>query len=338
MKLLPSLASRSLIPALCALLFSPVAQAEPLTAQAYIVMDHQSGHVLDSLNAGKKLPIASLTKIATATVVLDWAHATQANLDQLAVVPPIPKAITTPQGLNLMPGDQASLRDLLYAALLQSDNVAAETLAAFVGHTVQIEGDHPPQVAFIAQMNALARKLGMTQTRFLNPHGLDTLERKLPYSTAGDLAKLAAYAMGNSAFRFIVSQEQRRITIRRADGSTSDYRLRNTNELLGRDSVDGVKTGTTAKAGQCLVLSAARPPLVSREKAPDGGTIWYPPTPRRLQIVVLGSSNRFAEASKLLKGGWNLFDQWVAQGRPESPNGSRPPEAILSQNFSSSDE
>jgi D-alanyl-D-alanine carboxypeptidase (penicillin-binding protein 5/6) len=287
--------------------------AQELSAAAYVIIDHNSGHVLEGFNAGKKLQVASLTKIATVTVVLDWAHASNQSLDQLITVPVSAQALNSQTGAGLAPGDQATLRDLMYAALLQSDNAAAETLASHVGLALSKDAPQPPNVVFVSQMNALARKLGMTDTRFLNAHGLDTLERKLPYSTANDIAKVTAYAMSNAAFRFLVSQTERRIVIRKADGSTSEYRLKNTNELLGRDAIDGVKTGTTQRAGQCVVISSARSPEVAKNGEE------YFVTPRRLEVVVLGSQNRFAEAALLLKRGWAQFDQWVSEGRPTLP-------------------
>ena len=285
------------------------------TAAAYAVIDHQSGHILGSLNGKKKLPVASLTKIATACVVLDWAHAAKRDLDQFIAVSPSAVAVgNAAQGIQWTPGDRASLRDLLYAALLQSDNVAAQAIAEYVGRMVeQQSGSDDHVVPFVAQMNALARKLDMNDTRFLNPHGLEGMERRLPYSTAEDMARLTSYAMSNSGFRFIVSQRERRIAVHRLDSSKYDYLLRNTNDALGEFSIDGVKTGTTRQAGQCLAISAARPPEVRQE-----GETFYP-IPRRLEVVVLGSQNRFEEAKQLLQAGWGQHQRWVAAGRPIDP-------------------
>lgn len=286
-----------------------------VSATAYAVIDHQSGHILGSFNGKKKLPVASLTKIATACVALDWAHAAKRDLDQFVSVPPsaVPLA-SAGQGIPWAPGDSASLRDFLYAALLQSDNVAAQTIAEYVGRLVeQSSGSEDSAIPFIAQMNALARKLDMNDTRFLNPHGLEGFERRLPYSTAEDMARLTSYAMSNSGFRFIVSQKERRVAVRRQDGSNFGYMLRNTNDALGEASIDGVKTGTTKQAGQCLAISAARPPEVRQE-----GETFYP-IPRRLEVVVLGSQNRFEEAKQLLQAGWGQHQRWVAAGRPLDP-------------------
>jgi len=166
-------------------------------------------------------------------------------------------------------------------------------------------------------MNALARSKGMLKTKFLNPHGLDNLERSVPTSTAEDLARLTAYAMENSAFRFYVSQPDRKITINAASGGQTSYLLRNTNELLKIDNIDGVKTGTTARAGQCLIISAARPP----ESRQEGDKHFI--TPRRLNVVVLGAANRFPLARSLLTRGWEDYDAWAAAGRPTK--GWKPP-------------
>ncbi len=288
--------------------FAPALRAETL---AHAVADATSGHILDSANGEKKLPIASLTKIATAMVVLDWSESKKRDLSQQATVP---RGITSVGGANpigFLVGERVSLRDLLYATLLQSDNVAAYILADHVGHTLmtRTHADADPVDLFVAQMNALARKLDMKRTRFLNPHGLDNQER--PYSTAHDLVKLTRYAMERSSFRFYVSQKQRRITRTLPDGEPIGYNLINTNELLGVDSIDGVKTGRTAAAGPCLVLSAARTPD-SRLNADGTHTI----TPRRLIVVSLNSTNRFGESAHLLRRGWNQYDAWAAKGRP----------------------
>ncbi len=288
--------------------------AQDTSASAFIVIDHHSGHVLKEFNATKKLQVASLTKIATAVVVLDWAQAMGQNLEQIAVVPTLKPGVANTQGISWAPGDRASLKDLLWAALLQSDNVAAETLASHVGKAISADPDPAMHVvSFVAQMNALARKLEMSNTRFLNPQGLDTLERKLPYSTAEDMAKLTAYAMSNPGFLFFVSQRERRISATRGNGSKLDYKLVNTNQLVGKASVDGVKTGTTKRAGECVIISAARSP----ESRKEGETFFV--TPRRLEVVILGSSNRFPEALTLLNEGWAEHESWVSSGRPESP-------------------
>jgi D-alanyl-D-alanine carboxypeptidase len=150
----------------------------------------------------------------------------------------------------------------------------------------------------------------MRNTIFVNPTGLELNERRLPYSTAADMAQLARYAMNRSQFRFYVSQKEREISIDHATSAPTGYALQNTNELLGIDAIDGVKTGTTRRAGPCLIISAARPP----ESVQQGTQ--YIITPRRLVVVVLGSVNRFDAGHQLLQSGWQAYDNWSAAGRP----------------------
>lgn len=286
----------------CSLFCTVVFAADTL---AWVVADSNTGIILQSSAPSKKLQIGSLTKIATAMVALDWAEAAKADLSQLATVPPSAMNLGTQAGVGFNTGDRCSLRDLLYAALLQSDNAAAETIADHVGRAIDGSG----VASFVKQMNALAHETGMKSTRFTNPHGLDE-QKPYPYSTAEDLAKLTAYAMKHPGFRFFVSQKERKIGYQTAGGEESQYLLRNTNELLGAGGIDGVKTGQTRKAGGCLIISAAKAPISQQ----DGDKVMI--TPRRLNVVVLGSSDRFGVANGILQRGWQLYDQWTAAGRP----------------------
>jgi len=290
-------------------LYQPASAQEPA---AFAIADATSGHLLDSQKPNKKLPIASLTKIATALVVLDWLEVSKQDVGSLATIPNGAIAIDPANPVGFQPGDQVSLRDLLYAMLIQSDNIAAYTLAEHVGRDIQrnTQSGSKPVDLFVAQMNALARKLGMNHTIFLNPNGLDT-DRESPHSTARDLVLLTSAAMQRSSFRFYVSQKERRIARHLAGGKTAEYNLVNTNELLGFNAIDGVKTGKSARAGECVVITAARAP--ESVQNPDGS---FTITPRRLIVVVLGSTDRFNDAKRLLDNGWNLYDQWAANGRP----------------------
>jgi D-alanyl-D-alanine carboxypeptidase (penicillin-binding protein 5/6) len=172
-----------------------------------------------------------------------------------------------------------------------------------------------PERAFVAEMNRLAGALGMRSTRFANPHGLD-LPRGNGYSTAADMARLSIYSMRKPAFAFFVRQEERRVTFQTAAGAKS-FRVVNTNVLLKDKSVRGIKTGTTAAAGECLATCAERDPIV--RDLPSGQKSI---TPRRLIIVVLGSPDRFANTRGFINHGWMLFDQWAAAGAVV-PEGSR---------------
>jgi len=310
--------SRRLLLALFSLtLFLAAGRAAPAARTAYVIIDAQTGFVLDQVDPRNKRQIGSLTKVATAMVVLDWAEKRAGDLNQVATIPPEAFVGTGENLVGFQPGDRITLRDLLYAALVQSDNVAAYTLANQVGTALQsvvpTTANTSPVALFVSQMNVLAKSLRMERTRFVNPHGIDTGERTMPYSTASDLARLTRYAMNRAAFRFYVSQKERQISFSRGP-QKKGYLLRNTNELLGTNGVDGVKTGKTARAGDCLILSAHREAEIRQE----GGHTSV--MPRNLIIVMLGSANRFAEGAQLLSRGWQLYDQWAAGGRMVDPN------------------
>jgi D-alanyl-D-alanine carboxypeptidase len=293
---------------------SRAAGGEP-AIRAYVVADDKTGHILAESHSKDKLQVGSLTKIATALVVLDWVRLGGHGLDEVVAMPADPllaELSTNPIGFQ--PGDTVTLRDLLYAALLQSDNVAANALADHVGAQLPASAEASAKISpvdrFVFEMNALAQSQGMARTRFLNPSGLDNKER--PYSTAADLGRLTHLAMSKADFRFFVAQKERKITLTRA-GVASEYLLRNTNELLGINRVDGVKTGQTARAGSCVIISAARDPIVVLQA---GRSVV---TPRRLIVVVLGAANRFEDAGRLLEQGVSLYDQWAASGYPANP-------------------
>lgn len=293
--------------------------ARPLhAARAFAIVDSQTGFVLDQRDPRQKRQIGSLTKVATAMVVLDWAEKRSGDLNQMVAIPPEAFVGTGENLIGFQPGDTITLRDLLYAALVQSDNVAAYALANHVGAALQSivptapSANGTPVGVFVGQMNALAKTLRMDRTRFVNPHGIDDNQGSLPYSSAVDMARLTRYAVNKAGFRFYVSQRERQISFNRG-GKKLGYMLRNTNELLGRDGVDGVKTGRTNRAGDCLILSANRESQVTK----DGSRTIV--TPRHLIIVILGSTDRFGEGAQLLARGWQLYDQWAAAGRMVDP-------------------
>jgi D-alanyl-D-alanine carboxypeptidase len=282
---------------------------------AYVIIDAQTGFVLEQAEARDKRQVGSLTKVATAMVVLDWSEKRGGDLNKVATIPPEAFVGTGENLIGFQPGDEITLRDLLYAALVQSDNVAAYTLANEVGTSLQSvvsAGKGGPVATFVGQMNFLAKSLRMDRTRFSNPHGIDTDVRPTPFSTAADLARLTRYAMSKPAFRFYVSQKERQIAFERGKQKKA-YLLRNTNELLGTNGVDGVKTGKTARAGDCLILSAHREAEIQKQGEHTKVT------PRNLIIVMLGSANRFTEGGQLLTRGWQLYDQWAAGGRLIDP-------------------
>lgn len=285
-------------------------------ARALVIADSETGFVLQEQEGKQKRQIGSLTKVATAMVVLDWAEKKGGDLNQMATIPPEAFVGTGENFVGFEPGDTVTLRDLLYAALIQSDNVAAYVLANHVGMALQsivpASANATPVSIFVGQMNALAKQLRMDRTRFVNPHGIDEGGRALPFSTAADLVRLTRYAINRASFRFYVSQKERQISFNRG-GRKLGYLLRNTNELLGANGVDGVKTGRTARAGDCLILSVHR----ESEIVQEGGRTAA--IPRHLIIVILGSTDRFGEGAQMLNRGWQLYDQWAAAGRMIDP-------------------
>lgn len=284
-------------------------------AESYLVMEAHSGRVLLASNPEAKRPVASLTKIATAKVTLDWAKASNSSLATMAVVPNEAMRTGGANPMGLRPGDRISLRDAIYSALLGSDNVAALTLADHVGRALlahrRAQGN--PQAVFVAEMNRLARALGMRRTRFVNPHGLDQAGKK-GYSTASDIARLCVYAMRDTGFEFYVKHKRRKITVATADGRSLSYKVSNTNTLLGVQGINGIKTGMTAAAGQCLAVNSHRSPLVTKLDASRSQI-----RKRDLISVVLGSADRFGRTRQLVAQGWAGYDRWAAEGFRVSP-------------------
>ena len=283
--------------------------------ESYLIVDNQTGRILAAKEPDEKRQIASLTKIATATVVLDWAKLANADLGELVTVPSVAAAAGGANSTGLQQDDLVSLRDLLYCALMASDNVAAHTLAYHIGRRLPNAQGLDPVGNFVSHMNALARNLDMKRTRFLNPSGLDNLRGGLPFSTASDLARLVRYAYSKSGFPFYVAQKTREIHIFRA-GQPVDVWLRNTNPLLDQDGIDGVKTGRTAKAGDCIILSSDRTPESRRE----GEKVFI--TPRRIIVIMLGAQDRTGEGLAFIRKGWQLYDEWAAAGRPAKKSNS----------------
>jgi D-alanyl-D-alanine carboxypeptidase len=276
--------------------------------EGYVIVDGLTGYVLASKDRDDKRQIASLTKIATAMVVLDWAKLNSAELGEKVAIPAGVMGVGGVNPTGFQPGDRVSLRDLLYAALMASDNIAAHTLAFHVGRRLPNAKGLAPEKNFMAHMNGLAKKLEMKRTRFMNPSGLDSMDGGLPYSTAEDLARLTRYAYQKPSFQFYVSQKTRDIQLNRG-GQLLSVTLRNTNPLLDRDGVDGVKTGRTAKAGDCIILSGDR---VS-ESSQEGDQLTV--IPRRVIVVLLGVNDRSQEGAAMMRKAWQLHDQWVAGGR-----------------------
>ncbi|MDZ4289750.1 MAG: hypothetical protein U0984_17425, partial [Prosthecobacter sp.] len=252
-----------------------------------------------------------LAKIATAMVTLDWAEASKAGVNVLATVPDSAPMLAGPSPLGLQPGDRLTLRDLIYATMMTADDTSAITLGDFVGrdHLYRLGKGGQPLEEFVRQMNGLAQREGAKNTRFTNPHGLES-GRPGPYSSAADIARLSLYAISRPAMRFYTNQRSRNITVYRGSGKL-EVVLTNTNQMLGVDRVDGIKAASTPHSGGCVVISAERPSSVTPQ-ADGSSTIFR----HRMLVVVIGSANPFGDAQALLNQGWAAYDRWLAAGRP----------------------
>ena len=239
----------------------------PVDAAAVLVADGRTGDVLYAQNEDERMPMASLTKLMTAIVTLERARPGE-------VVTVSPQAVGRGGStIFLAPGEQLRVRELLAAALVQSANDAAFALAAHVGGgSIQ---------RFVGLMNTEAAELGLEDTRYARPDGLDTPRH---YSTAEDTFRLARLAMQEPLVRKLV----RTRTIRAGNRT-----FRNWNDLLWTfDGLIGVKTGHTDDAGWAEVAAARR----------EGTTLY---------AVVLGSptrARRNADLTELLEWG---FDQYA---------------------------
>lgn len=207
------------------------AKAVGTSAASAVLIEQESGRVLYEQNADEERLIASITKIMTAVVALEHA-------DKACPYTVTARDMAEGSSMYLKPGDTLRLEELLYGLMLVSGNDAA--LAA--AHCVCGELED-----FVALMNETAQRLGMTHSHFANPNGLDAQGH---YSSAGDMAVLAAYALENQDFRRIVST---------ASVTIGEWYLSNHNKLLRMcEGCIGVKTGFTKAAGRTLVSAASR--------------------------------------------------------------------------------
>lgn len=207
-----------------------VTEAVEVSAAAAVLMDADSGRLLYEKNGEKRMLIASTTKLMTALVALE-----QGGLQQEITV--TGGHMEEGSSMYLRPGEKLTLETLLYGLLLSSGNDAALAVTECMGGAVP----------FVARMNEKAAELGMENTHFANPNGLDD---EAHYSTAEDMAKLAAAAMDDPVLRRVASTKTARI-----GGRT----LTNHNKLLSRvEGCVGLKTGYTRAAGRTLVSCAER--------------------------------------------------------------------------------
>ena len=207
-----------------------------VNSRACVVIDRKTNNVLFGKNENSKKKMASTTKIMTATIIIEKCNLTDTiEISKKA-------AGTGGSRLGLKTGDKITVLDLLYGLMLRSGNDAAVALAEYAGGDIN---------GFAELMNAKALELGLTNTHFETPHGLDSNEH---YTTAYELALLSNYALDNPTFAKIVGTKNYTITI-----NGSPKALSNTNELLGNmEGVYGIKTGFTNGANRCLVTACKR--------------------------------------------------------------------------------
>lgn len=218
-----------------------------------ILMDADTGRILYAKEADEKIYPASTTKIMTAAIILEEYAG---RLDDVVVASDVVEEIigTGASNIGILPGEELTIEQLLYAVLVASANEACDVLAEHMCH-----GDVD---AFVELMNNKAKELGMENTHFSNTHGFHDENH---YTTAKDMAILARYAMQNETFRKIVKTPT--YTIPKTNKYTADDGIRtlaNTSDLIKQGFsvyykyATGIKTGYTSQAGNCLVASATK--------------------------------------------------------------------------------
>ena len=242
-----------------------------LNSRAAVIYDRRTNEILWGKKENERRPMASTTKIMTAIVVLE-----NGNLKDIVQVSK-KAAGTGGSRLGLKANDRVSVQDLLYGLLLVSGNDSAVALAEYIAGSVE---------GFANKMNEKAQELGLENSHFVSPHGLDMKEH---YTTAYELAKLTDYALENKKFAEIVNTKYYTVNL---GGRTKN--LSNTNELLGNlEGVNGVKTGFTNGANRCLVTSVTRNDM-------------------SIITVVLGADtkkNRTADSIKLIEYAYQNFKE-----------------------------
>lgn len=240
-----------------------------VTAQAIFVVDSASGIPMYTKNPQEHLPIGSVVKIMTALVVIKHVD----DLNEQVVIQESDLVDTAVySNMNLQAGDTLTVSLLLYGLLIPSGNDGARALARHVG--AKISGTEDTRVAtdaFVNEMNAYAAELGLTNSRFTNPHGEDSPNA---YSSAEDVSIMAQQLMKSELLRDIVSQPAYRFYS--VGPEQRIYEKSNTNERLGQNGVVGIKTGTTEQAGGNVVLA----------REVNGGA-------NTVIIVVLGANHQY---------------------------------------------
>ncbi len=283
----------------------PLNGAPFVNATAWALADTKSGELLWGHQQDKALPMASTTKVMTALLVAELAAKDRTVLVERVNVSRF-AANTGGSSAKIRYGDRIPVGELLYGLLLPSGNDAASALAEHFGArmappkdrrsvpwTPRSAGRTASWVNFVAEMNRRARQLQMTRTRYVNPHGLDSQHH---HSSPRDILKLAVVAMRLPELQRRFATRRHRCKVIDGTGARRMVDWTNTNKLLEIKGYLGMKTGTTPRAGSCLISCAER----------DG---------ERLTLVVLNSTNRlgrYVDSRNLFR--W-AFQQRLAGGK-----------------------
>jgi D-alanyl-D-alanine carboxypeptidase (penicillin-binding protein 5/6) len=270
-----------------------------VTAKAWVVADGRTGEVLWGQHEADALDIASTTKIMTAVVVLRMIAKDPGVRNEMVTFSKRADR-TIGSTSDVREGERLPVHELLYGLLLPSGNDAAVAFAEYFGGRLSPPADSSdaadPLARFIAEMNRVAAELGLRETHYANPNGLPAAGH---HSSARDLARLTRHALAEPAFAAVVSTAKHGCTLLDAKGQRRNVVWTNTNRLLETEGYDGVKTGTTSAAGNCLVASGRR-----------GGD--------HLIVVVLGatsSDGRYTDTRNLFRWAWLMRGHGPAKDR-----------------------
>lgn len=257
-----------------------------ITANSAILVEVSTGRIIYEKNSTKRMFPASTTKILTAIIVLENCNLTDVVTISSNAIESIPSGYVV---CNIVPGEELTVNDLLYALMVKSGNDVAVALAEHVAGSVE---------AFSNMMNDKAKEIGCTGTHFVNPYGLHEDDH---YTTAYDLYLMAKYGMQNETFRKLVSTTSYTLPATNKYPDV-DRSFVTSNELLNKNSRDyyysnaiGIKTGTTTQAGECLVAESSRDGLDFISVVLDSST------------TSDGLKGRFIDTKKLFDYGYDNF-------------------------------
>ena len=226
--------------------------AAPQVSAAQAILTDENGKVIYEKNSSQRTYPASTTKILTCITALDIMEEIKADIDQKVTVPEEAVGVEG-SSVYLKAGERITFKDLLYSAMLRSGNDAATAIAVIAGGN---------EAEFVRLMNKKASEIGCTNSSFINPTGLFDENH---YTTAADMAKIAAYAMKNHTFRQIASAEEytakrQAFAVTQSTGKEYiEYRMYNKNKTVHEyEGATGIKIGYTKASGRTLAASAAR--------------------------------------------------------------------------------